>query len=660
MAEVLTSDGREPVGAAGDRGVLSDGGACSAQAAEWSGSERVDSQALPDEGRPRIGQRLVERGLLTPAQLEAALAEHRATGVPLGQVLLGWGWVRALDFYETLAEQLGLPFVNLLETPPDPAFFDPARIQEYAESLYLPWRQSRGSLWIVVAEPSQTVFEKLREQYGPEVEFAVTSRFDILWTIQRLGQPHLVHRATLDLWERAPELSARVILSWPQWVALYAAIALWSAAVWFWPEISLLATNAAVTFFLVSAFLLRVVLVWRARRRRAAQQRHRDLTLEDKDLPVYTILVPLYRDAAVVPVLARALRRLDYPRGKLDIKLILEDDDLETVEACKQAGLEANVELIRVPPGHPRTKPKALNYALHFARGEFVTIYDAEDVPEPSQLKRAVAAFRQGPQEVACYQAKLNYFNWNENWLTRLFTLEYSLWFDWYLPGLESLRIPIPLGGTSNHFDARVLRALRGWDPFNVTEDADLGVRFTQKGWRVAMLDSTTFEEANSQVRNWIRQRSRWIKGYMQTYLVHMRHPIRLARSLGLRGFLGVQFFVGGAFLAPLSFLPLLALFGFWLAGARFVDALFPSWLWPFAAGNFVLAGAVLCLFHMMAAWHRGRRRLAWWALLLPVYYLLMSVAAYKGLWQLVRRPHYWEKTEHGLTRHDAVHLLSL
>jgi cellulose synthase/poly-beta-1,6-N-acetylglucosamine synthase-like glycosyltransferase len=255
----------------------------------------------------------------------------------------------------------------------------------------------------------------------------------------------------------------------------------------------------------------------------------------------------------------------------------------------------------------------------------------------------------------------LNYFNWDENWLTRLFTLEYSLWFDWYLPGLESLNIPIPLGGTSNHFHTGVLRRLGGWDPFNVTEDADLGLRFTQHGWRVATLDSTTFEEANSRVGNWIRQRSRWIKGYMQTYLVHMRHPVRLVRRIGIRAFLGFQFFVGGAFVAPLSFLPLAALFCAWqITEAPWIPALFPDWLWLIALSNFLVAGIGLCLMHMWAAWKRGKRTLAWWALLLPVYYFLMSLAAYKGAWQLVRRPHYWEKTEHGLTRQDAVGLLAL
>jgi len=643
MAELLDLDSPETEGALGRR-----------RSAAATGRELATKP---------IGELLLERGLVTAEQLREALVEQQRCGDPLGQILLARGWVRPLDFYGVLAEKFGLPFVNLLESPPDPARFEVARVEEYARLQYLPWNSSGESLTIAVAEPSEALFETLRERYGKATEFVITSRFDILWTIERLAGEAIRRRATYALWRQAPQLSARKILTWPQWIALCLAVAIWGLLVWRWPIGTLLATNAFLALFLALSFLLRSALVWRAWRgkRLETSRTPPDLVLAEAELPIYTILVPLYKDAAVVPVLARALRRLDYPRSKLDIKLVLEDDDLETIEACKRAGLEANVELIRVPPGQPRTKPKALNYALNFARGELLTIYDAEDIPEPGQLKRAVQVFTQAPPSLVCVQARLNYFNWDENWLTRLFTLEYSLWFDWYLPGLESLRIPIPLGGTSNHFHTKVLQQIGGWDPFNVTEDADLGLRFTQQGWRVATLDSTTYEEANSRVGNWIRQRSRWIKGYMQTYLVHMRHPVRLARRIGLRPFLGFQFFIGGAFIAPLSFLPLAALFCAWhLTEAPWIAALFPDWLWVISWSNLFVAGGGLCLFHMLAAWKRGMRALAWWALLLPVYYFLMSVAAYKGLWQLVRRPHYWEKTEHGLTRQDAVGLLAL
>ncbi len=621
------------------------------------------STSAPAIASKPIGELLIERGLLTPEQLREALDEQQQSRDPLGQILLARGWVRALDFYRLLAEKFGLPFVNLLESPPERGLFEADRVEEYSQLQYLPWSADGERMTIAVAEPSEPLFDALRERHGEQTQFVITSRFDILWTIQRMADEQIRQRATFALWSQTPELSARKIMTWAQWIALCVVVAIWGLLTWKWPTKTLLVTNAGLTVFLALSFLLRSALVWRAWRgtRLQTSRTPLDLALSDAELPIYTILVPLYKDAAVVSVLARALRRLDYPRSKLDIKLVLEDDDLETIQACKRAGLEANVELIRVPPGLPRTKPKALNYALSFARGELLTIYDAEDIPEPGQLKRAVQLFAQAPPSWVCVQARLNYFNWDENWLTRLFTLEYSLWFDWYLPGMESLNIPIPLGGTSNHFHTGVLRRLGGWDPFNVTEDTDLGLRFTQYGWRVATLDSTTFEEANSRVGNWIRQRSRWIKGYMQTYLVHMRHPVRLARRIGIRAFLGFQFFIGGAFVAPLSFLPLAALFCAWqITEAPWIAALFPDWLWLIALSNFLAAGIGLCLFHMWAAWKRGKRALAWWALLLPVYYFLMSLAAYKGAWQLVRRPHYWEKTEHGLTQQDAVGLLAL
>ena len=218
-----------------------------------------------------------------------------------------------------------------------------------------------------------------------------------------------------------------------------------------------------------------------------------------------------------------------------------------------------------MPPSQPQTKPKACNFALRFARGEYLVIYDAEDRPEPDQLRKVVATFRRAPPNTACLQCRLNYFNANENWLTRMFTLDYSLWFDQVLPGLERLNMPIPLGGTSNHFRIDVLRELRAWDPFNVTEDADLGIRLTQKGYRVGVVDSTTFEEASCQAGNWIRQRSRWIKGYMQTLLVHTRRPLHLIRSTGPLGFLGFVFFIGGTVLSGLLNPIFWALYLVWL-----------------------------------------------------------------------------------------------
>ncbi len=260
----------------------------------------------------------------------------------------------------------------------------------------------------------------------------------------------------------------------------------------------------------------------------------------------------MFREAAMLPRWPQALRSLDYPLGKLDIKIVLEAGDTETIEAARALGLEGVFEIIIVPRSQPQTKPKACNFALRFARGEYLVIYDAEDRPEPDQLRKVVATFRRSPPNTACLQCRLNYYNANENWLTRMFTLDYALWFDQVLPGLERLGMPIPLGGTSNHFRTEILRELHAWDPFNVTEDADLGIRIGQKGYRVGVVDSTTFEEASCRAGQWLRQRSRWMKGYMQTLLVHTRRPLQFVRSAGPLGFLGFVFFIGGTVLAGL------------------------------------------------------------------------------------------------------------
>jgi cellulose synthase/poly-beta-1,6-N-acetylglucosamine synthase-like glycosyltransferase len=378
--------------------------------------------------------------------------------------------------------------------------------------------------------------------------------------------------------------------------------------------------------------------------------------LREEDLPVFTVLVPMFREGKMVPGLARALRALDYPLGKLDIKIVLEAGDRETIEAARTLGLEGVFEIILVPPSKPQTKPKACNFALRFARGEYLVIYDAEDRPEPDQLRKVVATFRRSPPNTACLQCRLNYYNAAENWLTRMFTLDYALWFDHMLPGLERLNMPIPLGGTSNHFRTAVLRELHAWDPFNVTEDADLGIRIGQKGYRVGVVDSTTFEEASCQTGNWIRQRSRWIKGYMQTLLVHMRRPLHLIRHAGPLGFLGFVFFIGGTVLTGLLNPIFWALYLCWLvASVGSFDMLFPPILLFLALFNLLAGNGAFIYLTMLAPIHRRWLDLIPYSLTVFGYWVLMSIAAYKALYQLLRDPFFWEKTHHGVSQYSAA-----
>jgi cellulose synthase/poly-beta-1,6-N-acetylglucosamine synthase-like glycosyltransferase len=364
----------------------------------------------------------------------------------------------------------------------------------------------------------------------------------------------------------------------------------------------------------------------------------------------------MFREAEVVGQLVGNLSRLDYPASKLEVLLLLEEDDEETISAAKAAGLPAWMTIVAVPRGQPQTKPKACNVGLFLARGDYLVIYDAEDKPDPDQLKKAIVAFDRGGARMICVQAALNYWNVYENFLTRMFTAEYSFWFDYMLPGLDALHLPIPLGGTSNHFRTDGLRVLGGWDPFNVTEDADLGIRASALGYTVSVINSTTFEEANRNLGNWIRQRSRWVKGYMQTSLVHARNPLKLIRVAGLREALGFALLIAGTPLTFLFVLPLWALFAAsLLVPAPVFAKMYPGWVLYIGLFNLLAGNALMVYVSMMGAFLRKRYGLVVWTLLNPVYWLLHSVASYKALWQLITRPHYWEKTTHGISALSAA-----
>jgi len=371
--------------------------------------------------------------------------------------------------------------------------------------------------------------------------------------------------------------------------------------------------------------------------------------IPDADLPVYSILLPMFREGQVLPDLVAAISALDYPAAKLDVLLVLEEADAETRSVADALELPGFMRVIVVPDSQPRTKPKALNYALQFARGDFVVVYDAEDVPEPDQLRLAIATFRDSPAETICLQGRLNIHNARESWLTRQFALEYSVLFDVTLPGLARLGLPIPLGGTSNHFPRAVLDRWIGWDPFNVTEDADLGIRLARTGGRIGMLSSTTWEEAPVGFSVWLPQRTRWIKGWMQTYLVHTRQPVRLFRELGPACFAGFHVYSGGLILSALVF-PLfcsLTIFELWQGGWQPPPGPAGRAFWTIAVFNVVAAYLASVLAGVVAAWRRGRAWLGLGAPLMPLYWLLISLGAYRALLQLATAPHLWEKTEH-------------
>ncbi|WP_006245119.1 glycosyltransferase [Mycolicibacterium tusciae] len=463
---------------------------------------------------------------------------------------------------------------------------------------------------------------------------------------------YALRRAIDGLRDDDPMRSASVsVVRWQKWLVWIALAVVTVSAIW-----QPMTTAVAIVGVCTAAYLLTMldrVLIFREGLASRAIEIPDDeaRALADADLPPYTILVPAYNEPEVVGELIGAMAALEYPRDKLQVLLLLEADDEVTIKAAKECEQSDAITILLVPPADPRTKPKACNYGLHFAIGEIVTIYDAEDLPEPLQLRRVVAAFRSLSSDVACVQAKLEYYNGHQNILTAWFTAEYALWFGYLLPGMMMSTSPIPLGGTSNHLRHAVLDEIGAWDPFNVTEDADLGLRIAAHGYRTAVIDSSTLEEANSDPINWIRQRSRWYKGYLQTWLVHIRQPVRLFRTLGLRGFVRFNLVLAGTPIVAVLNLVFWLLTLLWFLGQpAVVEDVFPSFIYFPALVALVLGNAATLYMNLIALREDDRSDLLLAALTVPAFWLMMSIAAAKGCYQLIRNPSYWEKTFHGLT----------
>jgi len=455
---------------------------------------------------------------------------------------------------------------------------------------------------------------------------------------------------THALAEARPDYSARRVFAVGQLLWLYLLITLGLAALAFAPMATATVFVGFLTLFYLAGFLFKTYLF-------ITSPALKDDTplCGDAPLPIYTVLVPLYREAAALPDLLAGLARLDYPKDRLDVKLILEADDRETAAALDAIEIGPAIEIIRVPPCRPRTKPKALIYGLSFARGDFVVVYDAEDQPEPDQLRRALARFAALGPDIACLQARLNFYNARETWLCRLFAIDYCLWFDYLLPGLERLGAPLPLGGTSNHFRKSALLAAGGWDPFNVTEDADLGIRLAREGYGVGTLNSTTYEEAPPYFSAWLAQRTRWMKGYLQTWLVHNRNRRRLHDEVGRAGLCVLDLLLFGSVLAGLANPILWGLFIGWLySGEGVLSGLTGPWLLLVSLLGLVGGNAMLLFLSLIAPLRRGWLHLVPYALTAPIYWLIISLAAWRGLFGLLVRPFHWSKTAHGLSRFEA------
>lgn len=407
--------------------------------------------------------------------------------------------------------------------------------------------------------------------------------------------------------------------------------------------------SGSIALFYLALMIFKLIVVWNSLQTNLIGVAQEELkSLRDKELPTYTIMIPLYREEAVIPQIKKAMTAIDWPADKLDIIITLEEYDTHTREAIRNADLPDYFKILTLPDVKPKTKPKALNVAFPHTKGEYLVIYDAEIIPDPDQLKKAYLAFRNNP-DVAVLQTRLDHYNANQNMLTRLFNAEFSFYYDLFLPGLQKMGFAIPLSGHSTHFRRYVIDRVGAWDPYNVAEDCDVGVRLYRMNYKTGILDSTSREEATSTADAWIRQRTRWMKGFIQTSIVHLRHPFRFMENLGgpvqLLGFL---FTVPGSVLINAFNLFYWLLLIAWLTThSPLIQILFPGVILTISVLSFVVGNFVFTFLNLIGAFKRGRYALVKWCLLSPLYWLILSYATVKASIEIIIRPHHWEKTVH-------------
>lgn len=596
------------------------------------------------------------RGVVPSLTLQAATNRSRRLGIDADRILIDWDVIDEAGYLQRLAARLGMRCARLGPDDHGRCLLSPVQYAQAVQRGIFPIRRDDGIHFVVAARcQSARKLSELattRPALIAQLEPATTDDFNRCLTAH--AGDALAWQAAEELARRWPELSAqsRARTRWQQCrrgaiilgiAGLIAIPPLLGEAIW--------SGLLTATFVVFAGFRFLGCLVPRLSN---PKRRH----LPDAELPIYTVMIALYREATSVAPLLQAISDLDYPREKLDVILITEADDDSTRQAIARLQPLPHVQVVTVPAIGPQTKPKALNYALPFARGSFVAVFDAEDRPAPAQLRAALDAFDHHGREVACVQASLGIDNAQESLLSRMFAAEYAGQFDVLLPGLSALRLPLPLGGSSNHFRADILRDVGGWDAWNVTEDADLGIRLARFGYRCVTFASTTYEEAPVHFSAWLRQRSRWMKGWMQTTGVHLSRPRRLWRDVGPVQALGVAIIAGSNVLTALAYPLLLVEVALFVGRAGMtgslsgflVDMLMPLHLTAISAGYVATITVGL-----MGLAKRRQLRHAWILSLAPLYWGLLSVAAWRALWQLLREPHRWEKTQHGMSRRSKA-----
>lgn len=578
--------------------------------------------------------------------IQAALKRTELTGSWLVHELVSEGRLTAAAYFRQVALDLGIEYSNTIEVQrivkeaSPPAF----RLGRTAQVCC---RQKDGGLVIYTAPDSITealMVETLQKYPARRTTFRIVEPATVQVALAKLKSEQVATAASTALYLRSPHMSAKFTLV--SWQAFFLGVFSLGVPLAFllWPVTAFAVFHIVVLATFMIAVATRIAAFHGLLRRRKTRL---PAIATEFGFPMYSVLVALHKEAPVVPQIVRSMSRLDWPQSRLEVIYVCEEDDLETQEALNKVQLPAAHRILAVPPIGPRTKPKALNFALEQCSGELVVIYDAEDRPDPMQLREAWSRFSEEGPQVVCLQAPLLITNAGQGWLSCLFAAEYACHFQALLPFLDQQGAPLPLGGTSNHFRREALEKAGAWDPHNVTEDADLGIRLSRHGYRCSVIGLPTFEDAPVKLSEWIPQRTRWIKGWMQTFLVHNRDINQIYKNIGLKNLILFEILMVSFIFSPLLYVISIINFLVIYFGS---DQTFEFSLKLIYLDVFVFAAGHLSQFALSAAsWREayGARIPLIAALTFPAYWVLGNYAGWRAVWKLIRSPFEWEKTSH-------------
>ena len=609
-----------------------------------------DPQSIGATGSARLlGRQLIEDGHITTPDLVHAIELQSKMDAQLGEILVAEGLITPHTLLQTLATQANAQLVDLEHGPPRINFAKPLPATVCLQYKVVPWLRIANTLLIATSSPLE--FEQLRVAMGNA----------LLTLLPVVADPQQIQRQITRLY--GEQLAQKAITQVPA-----------SESCRNWGESNLLRSKKILVsgmvllciILLFPYWALSIVMLWAAATLTLtigikgvgfiAQIAHTPPAPPSQTrgfrLPQVSVMVPLLHEQEIAGALIKRLEKLTYSKSLLEIVLVLEASDTITRATISRTQLPDWIRVVEVPVAKGlTTKLRALNYALDFCRGSIVGVWDAEDAHKPDQIEKVVTRFDQSPDNVVCLQGVLDFYNPSENWISRCFTIEYATWWRVVLPGIAKLGFVIPLGGTTLFFKRNALEQLGRWDAHNVTKDADLGVRLARHSYVTELIPTVTYEEENCRPWRWVRQRSRWLKGFIITYCVHMRDPKRLMRDLGFKRIMGLQMIFLATF-SQFAFAPVL--WSFWITIFGYthpIQNVLDETAILALILLFFIAEILTIAMSMTAVCAPNRRHLMKWVLTMPLYFTLGTLASYKALYEMIVTPFYWDKTEHGVSK---------